>query len=94
MYPSQNDNRIPTAERGDMFIPARRRFLKRAIRAAVVAPFWTIACDRNTSDRGQGKIQMPTIENPAADKAAPTQAIPLIDTRIAPVLRTATFAMG
>jgi hypothetical protein len=38
---------------------------------------------------------MQTIENPAtADKAGPTQAIPLIDTRIPPVIQTATFAMG
>jgi hypothetical protein len=38
---------------------------------------------------------MQTTENPVtADKAVSMQAIPLIDTRIPPVIQTATFAMG
>jgi hypothetical protein len=95
MGPPEHNRRIPTANGGRFFSLSRRRFLKNAIRLTTVAPFWTIACDRAGSEDRQGGIPMQTNENPAtADSAVQTHAIPLIDTRIPPVIQTATFAMG
>jgi hypothetical protein len=95
MGPIEKISRIPTANGVTTFSPARRRFLKRAIRLTALAPIWTIACDRAAREDRQGAIEMQTNENPVvAGTAAPTHPIPLIDTRIPPVIQTATFAMG
>jgi hypothetical protein len=83
---------IPTGH--DAFSAVRRDFIKTII-LTLLAPVWTVACERTDAKGRQGAAKMHINQNRAADNAVSSErTVPALDTRTPTVTQTATFAMG
>ncbi len=85
---------MPSTESTMPFISGRRQFL-RTMTFILLAPIWTIACERKQGGVRQGANKMHANQNQAAqNEATPQRDVPFLDTQIPADVQIATFAMG